>query len=210
MNTSEAAALPWWGYLTKWHSSANLEQTAITYDGANYAAAIAAVPNHYAPVGAYPTSPVWCLADAATGLPGAVLSSQRYIARGFAEAALTEAAAAGAAHIADVIDRVNGIPALMAVLAASGPNPVMIAGHLVAAPEPHMARIRIHFNHGTTGAAQHAADVTPVWNGSPVPTWRIHYAGAERAHPHPAPSWITAAADIITATDPDAQNRTAR
>lgn len=207
MNTSEAAALPWWGYLTKWHSSANLEQTQVTYDGANYAAAIAAVPNHYAPAGAHPTSPVWCLADAATGLPGAVLSSQRYIARGFAEAALTEAAAAGAAHLADVIDRVNGIPALMAVLAASGPNPVMIAGHLVAAPEPHMARIRVHFNHCTTGAAKLAADVTPVWNGSPVPTWRIHYAGAPSPEPRMAPSWIEAAGAVITATEPENGNR---
>lgn len=205
MNATEPA--PWWGYLTPWQSSPNLERTALTYDGANYGVAIAAVPNHYAPVNAHPTSPVWCLADAATGLPGAVLAAQRYVARGFAEAALTEAAAMGTAHITDVIDRMNGIPSLMAVLAAAGPNPVVIAGWLVAAPEPHMARIRVHFNHGTTGAAKHAADVMPVWKDSPVPTWHIRYDGAPSPEPYAATSWVAAAAEIITATEPTEQNR---
>lgn len=204
---NDAQALPWWGYLTTWQSSPNLEQTSLTYDGANYGVAIAAVPNHYAPVGAHATSPVWCLADAATGLPGAVLAAQRYVARGFAEAALTEAAAAGANRLVDVIDRVNGIPSLMAVLGAAGPNPIMIAGHLVAAPEPHMARIRVHFNHGTAGAAELAADIMPVWNGSPVPTWRIRYPGAPSPVPPTLPSWIEAAGAVITATEPTEQNR---
>jgi hypothetical protein len=204
---NDAASVPWWGYLTTWQSSPAFEQTTLTYDGATYSAAIAAVPNHYAPPGAHPTSPVWCLADAATGLPGAVLAAQRYIARAFAEAALTEAVAAGASRLSDVIDRVNGIPALMAVLAAAGPHPVMIAGHLMAAPEPHMGRIRFHFAHGTRGAGQHAADAYPVWDASPVPTWRLHYADAERPHPVIMPSWIAAAAEVITATDPDKQTR---
>ena len=193
---------PWWGYLCTWSSTPLVETAEVADDHAALRVGIATVPNYYTPPGARETSHVWCLADPSTGLPGAVLSDRRYVARALAEAALTEAFAAGAKHASAAVDRVDGIASLMAVLGSSGPAPIPLGGAwLVAAAEPHRGRIRIHATAGTPRAAEHVADVVPVWGDSPVPTWHIHYAGAQAPDPITAPSWHAAAAAIITATN---------
>lgn len=188
---------PWWGELLQWSSSPLAESTEIDDGHHALRVAIAAVPNYYAPTGAIGTSHLWCLADPATGLPGAVLSDRRYAARALAEAALTEAFAAGAKRASAAVERIDGIAALMTVLGSSGPAPVPLGGeYLVAAAEPHRSRIRIHATAGTAYAAEHVADVSPVWEDSPVPTWHVAYA-VPGAGPAVAPSWHAAAAAVI-------------
>lgn len=189
---------PWWGSLLPWDSSPAIDHTATECGDTTYRVAIAAVPNHYAPPGAAPASPVWCLADPATGMPGAVLSERRYDARALAEAALTEAAALGVPHLADVVDRFGGIPSLMAVLATSGPRPVPVCARLVVASDARWSRLRVYHHREATGATELAADAVPVWTDAPVPSWRVEYAGTSRIGM--AESWAGAAADIIAVT----------
>lgn len=190
----------WWGTLLQWQAGPTFDQTTITYDGANYAVGIADVPNYHTPLGAHRTDRMWCLADPATGLPGAVLSERRYVARILAEAALTEAVAAGR-HVSEVVDRIDGIPSLLAVLDTAPSRPTPIAAWLVAAVESHRSRIRITAGHGET-----VADIMPVWSEGPVPVWHVRYAAAPRPEPVTAPSWIAAAGEVVaaTATAPDA------
>lgn len=198
---------PWWGYLLQWSSTPLAETAEVGDEHGSLRVGVTTVPNYYTPPGARETSHVWCLADPSTGLPGAVLSDRRYVARALAEAALTEAFAAGAKHASAAVDRIDGIASLMAVLGSSGPAPIPLGGAwLVAAAEPHRSRIRVHATAGTSYAAEHVADVVPVWGDSPVPSWRIHYAGSSTP-PALAPSWHAAAAAIITATTAEGDHR---
>lgn len=195
-------APPWWGSLLSWSAGNAFDQASVAYDGEPHAVGIAEVPSYYSPVGAHPTSRLWCLADPATGIPGAVLSDRRYTARMCAEAALTEAVALGR-HVSDTVDRIDGVPPLLVVLGTAPTRPTPIAPWLMAAAEAHRGRIHVYYRSETTGTADEVAEVTPVWDTDPVPAWHLRYTRAPRPEPVVTSSWAAAAADIITATDRD-------